>query len=194
MRTHGASLSIYEISKEDYQNLDEYIDHLHMSMLVDVVAKLLELRRTISELNAHGYFDADGVHPFRVRLVDKARLICNRFTKNGLLREILEGADDLENDIASAFILGCIATECHWLSVHEEAVFEGYAHIEGRENGRPLALVARIRQGKRSRKAVIEAAAKLYNQDPSLRRKNCTPHCKYENSGFAKARRDFFGC
>jgi hypothetical protein len=35
---------------------------------------------------------------------------------------------------------------------------------------RPLALAARIRQGKRTRKAVIDAASKLYAQDPSLQR------------------------
>jgi hypothetical protein len=109
------------------------------------------------------------MHPFRVRLIDKARLICQRFSKNGLLKKIIDNPDDSDNDIASAFILGCIATENHWLKVHEEAVFEGYAHIEGRESGRPLALAARIRQGKRTRKAVIDAAASLYEKDPSLR-------------------------
>jgi hypothetical protein len=108
------------------------------------------------------------MHPFRVRLIDKARLICNRFSKNGLLKQILHHYT--ENDVASAFILGCIATENHWLEFHEKAVFEGYAHIEGRESGRPLALAARKRQGKRTRKAVMAAASELYDKDPSLRR------------------------
>jgi len=108
--------------------------------------------------------------PFRVRLIDKARLICSRFSKNGLLKEIIDHSNDNENDIVSAFILGYIATEHHWLAVHENAVFEGYAHIEGREAGRPLALAARIRQGRRTRKAVIAVASKLYDQEPSLRR------------------------
>src|SRR5438309_12129521 len=50
------------------------------------------------------------------------------------------------------------------------SVFEGYAHIEGRESGRPLAVAARLRQGKRTRRAVIEAASKLYAQQPPLER------------------------
>ena len=49
-------------------------------------------------------------------------------------------------------------------------MFEGYAHIEGRESGRPLALAARLRQGKRTRNAVRAAASKLCEGDPLLRR------------------------
>src|SRR5262249_9011763 len=169
MRTSGASLSVYQISSDDYQNLDEYVAELHSSFSVDVATKLSELQEAIRELNENGSFEAQDIYPYRVGLIDKARLICNRFSKNGLLEKILDNPDDLHNDIASAFVLGCIATENHWLEVHEEAVFEGYAHIEGRESGRPLAIEARIRQGKRTRKAVINAAATLYDEDPSLR-------------------------
>jgi hypothetical protein len=66
--------------------------------------------------------------------------------------------------------LGCLATENFWIENHEEAIFEGYALIEGREVGRPRALAARRRQGKRTRSAVIQAASQLYNRDPTLRR------------------------
>ena len=48
MRTNGAALSIYEISKEDYENVDQYINQIHMSMAVDVIAKLQELRRILN--------------------------------------------------------------------------------------------------------------------------------------------------
>jgi hypothetical protein len=107
---------------------------LHTSFSVDVRTKLSEIREAISELNSKGLFEADGMHPFRVRLIDKARLICSHFSKKGLLRQIMDHSDDLGDDVASAFVLGCIATDVHWLRVHEEAVFEGYAHIEGRES------------------------------------------------------------
>jgi hypothetical protein len=150
--------------------MDNYVAQLHESFAVDVATKLIQLRDTIAKSNSRGQFDAKGMSSFRVRLVDKARLISSRFSKNGLMKQILEHADDTENDIASAFVLGCLATENHWLANHEEAVFEGYAHIEGRESGRPLALAARIRQGKRTRRAVNAAASDLYNADPSFRR------------------------
>src|SRR5260221_7552422 len=36
--------------------------------------------------------------------------------------------------------------------------------------GRPLAIAARLRQGKRSRRAVVEAASRLYQEQPLLGR------------------------
>jgi hypothetical protein len=169
MRCNGASLSVYEISPADCENLEDYVADLHSVLAVDVKTKLSALTETIAELNSRGLFEAEGMSPFRVGLIDKARLITNRLSKKGLMEEIITKHNDLDHDVASAFILGCIATELHWLKTHEAAVFEGYAHIEGRENGRPLALAARVRQGKKSRSAVRAAAEQLYSQEPSLK-------------------------
>jgi hypothetical protein len=170
MRTCGAALSIYQISQADYENLEDYIAELHASFAVDVDARMDRLRQTVHEFNSKGLFEAEEIDVFHVRLIDKARLILNRFAKTGRLQEILDNVDDVENDLAAAFLLGYLATENFWLEMHAEAVFEGYAHIEGRESGRPLAVAARLRQGKRTRRAVIEAASKLYLQQPLLRR------------------------
>jgi hypothetical protein len=170
MRTCGAALSVYQISQADYENLDGYIAELHASFAMDVDAKMDCLRQTIHEFNSKGLFEAAEIDVFHVRLIDKARLILNRFAKTARLQEILDNVDDVENDLAAAFLLGCLATENFWLEMHAEAVFEGYAHIEGRESGQPLAVAARLRQGKRTRRAVIEAASKLYVQQPSLER------------------------
>jgi hypothetical protein len=166
MRTCRSSISIYDISKEDLENLDEYVAELHASFAVDVEAKLQLLREMVAEFNSHGFFDAKELDVFRVRLIDKARLIFTRFATNGSIQKILEPDDDPENDLRSAFLLGCLATENFWIETHEEAVFEGYAHIEGREYGRPLATAARVRQGRLTRRAVVEAAAQLYKKHP----------------------------
>jgi hypothetical protein len=180
MRCNGASFSIYEISETDCETLDEYVAELHSVLVVDVKTKLTGLREIIEETNSRGLFEADGMSPFRVGLIDKARLITNRLSKKGLMDEILTRHNDLDHDVASAFILGCIATELHWLSMHEEAVIEGYAHIEGRENGRPLALAARVRQGKKSRNAVRTAAEKLYDENPALMHNDAQTAAKIE--------------
>jgi len=47
-----------------------------------------------------GLFEAAGMHPFRVRLIDKARLIINRFSRAGLLQQILAKMheDELPSD------------------------------------------------------------------------------------------------
>ena len=87
-----------------------------------------------------------------------------------MLQRILERPDDIEDDIVAAFLLGCLATENFWIDTHQDAVFEGWSHIEGREAGRPLATAARLRQGRRTRKAVLSAAAKVYQADPLLQR------------------------
>jgi hypothetical protein len=170
LRMCGASISVYMISAEDCEQLDEYVSELHESFAVDVEAKLFLLRDMIKEYNSHGSFEAYDLDVFRVRLIDKARLILNRFSKNGMLERILERADDIEDDIVAAFLLGCLATENHWIETHQDAVFEGWSHIEGREAGRPLATAARVRQGKRTRKAVLGAAAEVYRTNPFLQR------------------------
>src|SRR5215467_13448165 len=72
MRTCGASLSVYEISREDAQNLDEYVNELHTSFAIDVATKLIRLRQTIQEFNSRGLFEAESLQPFAVRLIDKA--------------------------------------------------------------------------------------------------------------------------
>src|SRR5262249_11578154 len=121
------------------------------------------------EFNSRGLFEAEGVDVFHVRLIDKARLILSRFAKNGQLQRILDDSDNTDDDVVAAFLLGCLATENYWIETHQEAVFEGYAHIEGRESGRPLATAARLRQGKRTRRAVMAAATKIYEHTPHLR-------------------------
>jgi hypothetical protein len=180
LRTCGASISVYAISAEDRERLDDYVSELHESFEVDVEPRLLLLREMIAEYNAHGCLEAYDLDVFRVRLIDKARLIFNRFSKNGMLKRILEGPDDIEDDIVAAFLLGCLATENHWIDTHQDAVIEGWSHIEGREAGRPLARAARLRQGKRTRKAVLSAAAKVYQTDPLLQRNDAKTAARIE--------------
>ena len=83
-----------------------------------------------------GPFNAEGIDVSHVRRIDKARLILNRFSKNGRLTQILNKADDVEDDFAAAFLLGCLTTDNFWTETHEEAVFEGYAQIDGRDRRR----------------------------------------------------------
>src|SRR5215469_8038178 len=170
LRMCGAAISVYDINAEDRERLDEYVSELHESFAGDVEPKLLLLHKMVKEYNSHGCFEASELDTFRVRLIDKARLIFNRFSKNGLLERILKRPDDIEDDLVAAFLLGCLATENHWIETHQDAVFEGWSHIDGREAGRPLATAARLRQGKRTRKAVLGAAANVYKTDPLLQR------------------------
>jgi hypothetical protein len=67
-------------------------------------------------------------------------------------------------------MLGYLASENWWIINHEDAVFEGYRQLGARDVGRPLAVAARLRIGRRSRQAVINAAREIYHKEPKLRR------------------------
>jgi hypothetical protein len=55
MRSCGASsISIYQISAGDADNLEAYVDELHADFAVDVRTKLHQLREAIAEFNSHG--------------------------------------------------------------------------------------------------------------------------------------------
>ena len=95
MRTCGPSISVYQISEENFRDLERYINTLHESFSIDVVTKLNELHGEIGELNANGFFETSNVDPFYVRLLDKARLIYNRLSREGKLQDIIDHADRL---------------------------------------------------------------------------------------------------
>jgi hypothetical protein len=85
MRTCGASLSVFEITEDNHRNLDEYVSELHRSYAIGVATRLAAVREAIRADNSNGLFEAHGMHPSRVRMIDKARIICNRFSRNGRL-------------------------------------------------------------------------------------------------------------
>jgi len=106
-RCNGASFSVYQISRDDCDDLEAYVDELHKTLAVDVATKLTTLIDCVADRNSRGFFNTEGMSPFRVAMVDKARLIASRLSKKGLLDEIKTKHNDLDHDVASAFILGC---------------------------------------------------------------------------------------
>jgi hypothetical protein len=93
-----------------------------------------------------------------------------RFSAEGKLEYLVGNADSIDDDLVAAFTLGYLASENWWTINHEDAVFEGYRQREAREVGRPRAVDARLRIGRRSRQAVVNAARKLYEKESRLRR------------------------
>jgi hypothetical protein len=107
---------------------------------------------------------------YRIRTLDRARLILKRFSAEGKLEYLQTRADSIDDDLIASFTLGYLASENWWRTNHEDAVFEGYRQQEAREIGRPLAVDARLRIGRRSRQAVTNAAKEIYRKQPKLRR------------------------
>jgi hypothetical protein len=73
LRECGASLSVYFISQEDYENVEEYVDRLDETFKVNVQLILEKLCKTIAEYNERGHFEAEGLDVYDVRLLDRAR-------------------------------------------------------------------------------------------------------------------------
>jgi len=171
-RTDRARISCFQISKERSENVEEVIDELHENFAIDTKSLINCLGTTIDEITSKdGYprFLVDQLSNYRIRTLDRARLIMKRFSVEGKLDYLVANADSIDDDLVAAFILGYLASENWWTTNHEDAVFEGYRQREAREAGRPRAVDARLRIGRRSRQAVVNAARKLYEKESRLR-------------------------
>lgn len=172
-RTDGARISCFQISKERSENVEEVINELHESFAIDTMGLISCLWTTIDEITSKDDFPrfyADQLSNYRISTLDRARLIMKIFNAEGKLDYLVANADSMDDDLVAAFTLGYLASE-NWRTInHEDAVFEGYRQREAREAGRPRAVDARLRIGRRSRQAVVNAARKLYEKEPRLRR------------------------
>src|SRR5271154_2119978 len=172
-RTDGARISCFQISEEKTENVEEVIDELHESFAIDIKALIECLKTTLDEITSGDDFPrflAGELSNYRIRTLDRARLILKRFSADGRLEYLEANADSVDDDFVAAFTLGHLASENWWTINHEEAVFEGYRQREAREAGRPLAVDARLLIGRRSRQAVINAARELHKKEAGLRR------------------------
>jgi hypothetical protein len=172
-RTDGARVSCFQISEAKAGNVDQVIDELHESFAIDVKSLINCLTTTLDEITSEDdcpRFLAAELSNYRIRTLDRARLILKRFSAEGKLESLEANADSIDDDLTAAFTLGYLASENWWTINHEDAVFEGYRQQEAREIGRPLAVDARLRIGRKSRQAVINAARELYKKEPRLRR------------------------
>jgi hypothetical protein len=172
-RTDGARISCFQITEEKADNAEQVIDELHESFAIDIKALIDCLKTTLEEITSKDDFPrflADELSNYRIRTLDRARLILNRFSAEGKLEYLEANADSIDDDLVAAFTIGYLSSENWWTINHEDAVFEGYRQKEAREAGRPLAVDARLRIGRRSRQAVINAARELYKKESRLRR------------------------
>jgi hypothetical protein len=172
-RTDGARISCFQISKERSENVEEVIDEIHERFAIDTKGLISCLETTIDEITSKDDFPrffAEHLSNYIIRTLDRARLISKRFSAEGKLEYLVGNADSIDDDLVAAFTLGYLASENWWTINHEDAVFEGYRQREAREVGRPRAVDARLRIGRRSRQAVVNAARKLYEKESRLRR------------------------
>jgi hypothetical protein len=87
-RVAGAALSTFQIAPDTLSSLDEFIDEIHESFSVDVPSLLEGLKNSIESISPSpkkNYFDCEEIGPYRIRMLDRARLILGKFAKKDML-------------------------------------------------------------------------------------------------------------
>ena len=173
-RWAGYSYSLYSLPNDfDPKQFATFVDNVEDTMLINYADIMHSLRHNIDMVNdPEQGIENDG--SYLSILMDYARLRASHLQKRGLLTALFSEPaipkNKTEEDVINAFELGFSAAELRLKDVYEDAIFEGFRLQEGREVGLPAAREARIRRGRKSRKAVIRAAKELYKKTPDLLR------------------------
>jgi hypothetical protein len=117
-RTDGARISCFQISEEKIDKIESMVDELHQSFAVDITTILGALKDTISDITvSDGWkgFQTDGLSNYRIRTLDRARLIMQRFYDEGKLAHLEANADNIDDNLVSSFVLGYLASENWWV-------------------------------------------------------------------------------
>jgi hypothetical protein len=105
-RTDGARISCFQISAEKIDNIESLVDELHQSFAVDITTILEALKDTISDItisDGWGRFQTDGLSNYRIRTLDRARLILKRFDGEGKLAHLEANADNIDDNFSQRF-------------------------------------------------------------------------------------------
>jgi hypothetical protein len=169
-RIAGASVARYFLphnaDEDDFeffaQSMDETLLNQSSDLLRDFHSKLQEVN---SELGMH----IDG--SFASRLLEYGRQRVLKLQRLGLFDALLAtGApkNRPQEAVRTAFELGMAAAEHRLIDTYEDYLLDGMAMADWREEGLPAARAERLRQGQRSRTAILKAAKSLYEKDPTL--------------------------
>lgn len=151
---------------ENFESFVEDIDEMLLMRACDVFGDFF---LDITELHSPAGIVADGSYGFR--LLEYARHRCSTLKKAKLLDAITsekDPANNAEKAVRAAFELGMATAEYRLIAVYENYVYDGMALEDWREAGLPKARAERLRQGAKTREAVIKAAKRVYALDRGL--------------------------
>jgi hypothetical protein len=110
-RADGARISCFQISEESSENVDKFIDEIHESFAIDIKALIGCLQTTMEEITSkddYPRFLTERLSVYRIRTLDRARLIMSRFSAEGKLDRLVTSADIIDDDlVAAAFFFRC---------------------------------------------------------------------------------------
>lgn len=166
----GASFSRYHMAAgfeaEDFEYFVEGLDERLLESAADMIQ---DFHRSLTSKNSELGIEADG--SFAFRLLEYGRHRISRLQKLHMLDVIISNDKPKTSKaeaVRVAFELGMATAEFRLLDTYEDYLLDGMAMSEWRESGLPRAREERIRLGKVTHKAVVEAARTLYSKDQLL--------------------------
>jgi hypothetical protein len=147
------------------------VERLDNQLLMSAPQMIHDFHHFLSEVNSKIGIYADDT--FEFRLSEYARQRAVSLQKQGWFDALLSEYDPPTPEgkaIRTAFELGCAAAEYRVLRVYDDYVSAGIALSEWRDEGLPKAREERLRQGRRTRAAILRAAEELYAKEPALSR------------------------
>jgi hypothetical protein len=91
--------------------VDKFIDEIHESFAIDIKALIGCLQTTMEEITSkddYPRFLTERLSVYRIRTLDRARLIMSRFSAEGKLDRLVTSADSIDDDlVAAAFFFRC---------------------------------------------------------------------------------------
>ncbi len=171
-RWSGASFARYKMpSNFSVDDFEQFVGPLDEQLLESARDMLEGFRDKLDEVNSSTGVEAD--LSFSFRLLEYARLRIALLNKMGVL-DALDGVepphDATSIAMRAAFELGCAVAEHRLMVNYEDYVHDGVAMSEWRDSGLPKARQERIRQGAKTRAAVLSAAKQLHEKHPELAR------------------------
>jgi hypothetical protein len=168
----GSSFSRYFFpSQYDQDDLVNFVKQIDEKLLQNSAQLLRDFKHHLDFVNSNAGIEADNTFAFL--LLEYARQRISELQKLGALDALLS-EDDSDNErdraLRLAFELGSAAAEHRVFDSYEEYFWEGIALAEGRETGRLKARAERLRQGEKTRNAILKAAQELYAKRPDLLR------------------------
>lgn len=169
-RFSGTSFARYLFPPEfDADDFEPFVERVDEALLMTAPELMEDFHRSLSKVNSRYGIVAD--HSFSFRLLEYGRQRASRLQKLGMFDVLIsdrEPESAQEQSVRTAFELGAAVAEHRVIDCYEDYLHLGMAVSEWREDGLPKAREERLRQGKRTRAAILEAAKRLYEKNPEL--------------------------
>lgn len=169
-RWSGASFARYKLPKSfDVKEFYSYVDLLDEQFIQSSSELFAEFYRELQKKNSPEGIEADS--SFEFRLLEYGRQRASALDELGYLDALVADkpvTDEVHLATRLSFELGYAAAEHHVMTVYEDYLHAGVAMSEWRHAGLPKAREERLRQGNRTREAVLAAAKQLYTTNPDL--------------------------